>query len=94
MIIDDREVADFLSSRLQDIRNYNTSIYTEPCPHCKLLIQRPIIARKQDIEDFRRLLSIAYEVMGECGITGNLLASIKAKCYIKLAEQASKEAKK
>lgn len=60
------------------------------CPHCRLPVRYPVIARKVDIEDFEALMKCAYESMREFGITGNLLASIKAKCAIEIAKRNAK----
>jgi len=61
----------------------------ERCGKCGMAYRYPIIARQRDIEDFEMLMRSAYKIMDKYGITANLLAEIKATCFIEIAKRIS-----
>ncbi len=81
------EARAFIDISLESISSETFAIHSSPCPHCRIPIRYPTIAREQDIEDFRLIMSSAEQVMKAYGITGNLLADIRAACYIELAKR-------
>lgn len=62
-------------------------VISEQCPHCGIPIRYPLIAKRSDIEAFRRMMRVADEVMLKHGITANLLADIRAQCLINIAKK-------
>ena len=83
----DTDMSRWIAGTLTEMRNLNMPIISESCPHCGIPIRYPLIARKTDIEAFSRMLNTAAIVMREYGITGNLLADIRAKCLINIAKK-------
>lgn len=87
MLIDDNELPSFIEGSLRAIQDASIQLHTRPCPHCGIPVRYPIIARKQDVEDFRALIQSACRVMDKYGITLNLLAEIEAECHIEIARR-------
>lgn len=58
-----------------------------PCPHCGVQIRYPLVARKTDLDMFEQMVSVAHRVMNDYGITGNLLAEIRAKCLVEVTRR-------
>jgi hypothetical protein len=85
MLIDEENFNNFTEECLFEIQKVDLPIHTQPCPHCGIPVKYPIIARGRDIEDFRKLMQVAYKIMRKYGITQNLLAEIKAECLIGIA---------
>ena len=87
MLIDKRPVIDFLEGSLRAIQDASFPVHTSPCPHCGIPVRYPIIARQSDIEAFTVIIDSAQRVIDKYGITLNLLAEIKAKCYVEIARR-------
>ena len=81
------QAKDFLEARLTEIARSELPTHSHPCPHCGVPVRYPTIARNVDIEDFRRIMTIAEQVMYDHGITGNLLEEIAARCHIEIARR-------
>ena len=62
-------------------------VETGTCPHCRRNIRYPVIAREEDVQLLDMIIASAQEAMSEYGITGNLLAEIRAKCYLEIARK-------
>ena len=80
------EAINFLDAQLTEISRANLPTHSHNCPHCGLQMRYPTIARKQDIEDFRSIMTTAQKIMDKYGITLNILAEITANCHIELAK--------
>lgn len=87
MLIDDNDLQNFIEGSLRAIQDASFQLHIRPCPHCGIPVRYPIIARRQDIEDFGALIKSACRVMDKYGITLNLLAEIQADCHIEIARR-------
>lgn len=52
---------------------------TEYCPHCRMLIRYPLVARERDIKAFKLLLEIAEKYLKEHGGEKAMLEDIMGK---------------
>jgi hypothetical protein len=77
---------DFLEGALTEISLAELDTHSHNCPHCGILVRYPTVARQQDIDDFTKIMNSAFDVMRRHGITANLLAEIKAECFISIAK--------
>lgn len=77
-----KDLSSFLSETLTEISRIELDVHSHNCPHCGNLVRYPTVARQQDIDDFRKIMESAFDVMKRHGITANLLAEIKAECFI------------
>lgn len=82
---------DFLESTLTKISRMELDTHSHNCPHCENLVRYPTVARQQDIDDFKKIMESAFDVMKRHGITANLLAEIKAECFISIAKATGKK---
>lgn len=80
----------FVDEALNDLSQASFKVHSAPCPHCGVHVRYPLIARKCDIDDFAVLMKAASAAMMKFGITGNLLAEIKANIAIAIAKRANK----
>jgi len=87
MRIEDDKLENFVSATLTELRNSSMTIIEEPCPRCRHPVRFPLIARKSDIDLFKRMMNTAAQVMDQYGITGNLLADIRAQCVINIVKK-------
>lgn len=81
-----KEFNQFLESTLTEISRAELDTHSHNCPHCGNIVRYPTIARQQDIDDFIKIMNSAFDVMRRYGITANLLAEIKAQCFISIAK--------
>ena len=91
MLIDDNEIKEFIAETLDEIAKEELKVHHHKCRHCGCPVSFPVVARSKDIERFQLLIQSANEVMDRYGITGNLLAEIKASCLLEIARRKSKE---
>lgn len=87
MLIDAQRLTMFIERNLREIQNVNIRTHTRPCPHCGIPVRYPVIAREQDVDDFKAIIKSSCLVMEKHGITINLLAEIKAECHIEIARR-------
>jgi len=90
MEIDRREIEGFLSDTMDEMARWELPEHTVKCPYCGIPTKYPTVMRKQDIDNFVIIMKQAAQAMNKYGITGNLLADIKARCYIEIAKKNGK----
>ncbi len=56
------------------------------CPQCQWKVRFPVIARRSDVEDFRRLMTVAHEVLKRHGVTALLLSEMHSEIAISIAK--------
>ncbi len=78
---------EFLAETLSEISQAQMPTHSAPCPHCGIPVRYPLIARSQDVEDFRLIMDSASRVMKRYNITANLLAEIKAEAHLAIAKK-------
>ena len=86
MHIENDELLTWIGETLEQMAQEQGLIVTK-CPHCALPVRFPLVARRSDIELFAALINSAQEVMQRYGITGALLADIRAECVIAIAKK-------
>ena len=82
-----KDMALWIGNTLEEMRAQNPPSLEDRCPHCGLSIRFPLIARKSDVELFKKMMALAAEVMDRHGITANLLADIRAQCLIAMTQK-------
>lgn len=90
LLIDESKILSTVRDGLSVIADASYKTHQHQCHHCGLPIRYPIIARRQDIDDFKTLMDSAYRVMNKYNITANLLAEIIADCHIAIAKKDSR----
>lgn len=95
LVIDDKDLDIFLETTLTEISVSRGNISTQKCPRCSTDVRFPVVARKRDIDDFKRIMNITYDVIGDYGVMTAILNDIRVKCIASLAiEKAKEEARK
>jgi hypothetical protein len=85
--IEDNTIEKFLEISLSEIRHQTPPIIDCCCPACGLPISHPMVARKSDVDDFKKLMESAYAVLKRHGVTAMLLSEIHADIAITKAKQ-------
>lgn len=84
---DSSDTRSWVGGTLAAMRGQDLPRITHACPHCRCPVVYPLIARKSDIELLQRTMDVAAKVMLDYGITGNLLADIRAQCITAIAKK-------
>lgn len=90
MLLDDSAIVALADQALYDASQASFRTHSVPCPHCGVLVRYPIVARRQDVEDFALLMHAAQSAMIRFGITGNLVAELQSQVAIAIAKKESK----
>jgi len=90
MHIENDELLTWIGETLEQMAQEQGLIVTK-CPHCDCPVRFPLVARRSDIELFAALINSAQEVMQRYGITGALLADVRAECLIAIAKKGGHE---
>ena len=61
------------------------------CPHCKLPIRYPAIAREAQVKMLDDMITAAKQWARDSGMTDDIIASIRAQCAIGKAGEKSDE---
>lgn len=83
----DTDINKWLGDTLEEMRNHTHAVIEHKCLYCGHATRFPLIARQTDVEMFEALIESAHKVMNKHGITANLLADIRAQCYIEIAKR-------
>lgn len=76
----------FVADCLEAIQLSNPPVVQVQCGGCGLPMRFPLIARHQDIQDFRRVIEAAERVLARHGIQALLMSEILAECHIQIAK--------
>jgi len=79
----------WVGDTLQAMQLQEPQTIEERCPHCGVPVRYPLMVRRGDIDLFEQMMATANKVMLDYGITGNLLADIRARCLIAIAQKAT-----
>jgi len=90
LIVQKDELTSWVKATMEEIKESDLVTHDCVCPHCKYPIRFPAIARASDLKAFETMINSASQVMEEWGITGKLLATIRAKCHIAIANRKAK----
>lgn len=89
MEIDKTEFNSFLEEGLSQIRNsHDMHTKSFPCPECKTPVLFPIIARQQDINDFKRIIGIIKDYAADVGIQDKVINELLGRLHANIALQA------
>ncbi len=61
----------------------------QKCHHCGLVMRYPLIARQSDLDNFKKLMEAAQEVLDRNGVTALLLSEVRANAYIAIAKKSA-----
>jgi hypothetical protein len=86
MHIENDELLTWIGETLEQMAQEQGLIVTK-CPHCDCPVRFPLVARQSDIELFSDLIRSSQEIMRRYGITGAMLADIRAECLIAIAKK-------
>lgn len=87
MLIDNSTVLTLADEALSDMSKASFKTHSHPCPHCGCHVRYPVTARKADLDDFAELMKAAYRAMDRLGITGNLIAELRAQIAVSIAKR-------
>lgn len=79
--IEENNINRFLDVALHELAFQRDEAHVS-CPQCQFRVRFPVVARDQDVEDFRKLIKVAHEVLERHGVPALLLSEIYAEVTI------------